>query len=207
MKLTAEISLYPLNEEYVPIIRAFIDALHEHGDLDIVTNAMSTQVSGDYDRVFAILRQELKSSYRQHFADVFRDDAPYVRFQLGDERENPTVLTVRDWHPTKGNVIWKQGQLADNTLAINGFWAVNVTNPGRYAIRLARFPDDSPASMGATKAVLRIGDQKLEQQLSEDDRSVTFEMELPAGPAILQSWLSNDDGVVRGAYFVSAEKL
>ena len=63
MRLTAEISLYPLNEEYIPIIRAFIDALHEHGDLDVVTNAMSTQVSGDYDRVFAILRQELKSSY------------------------------------------------------------------------------------------------------------------------------------------------
>jgi hypothetical protein len=31
-------------------------------------------------------------------------------------------------------------------------------------------------------------------------------MELPAGPAILQSWLSNDDGVVRGAYFVEVEK-
>ena len=63
MKLTAEISLYPLNEDYIPIIRAFIDALNEHGDLDVVTNAMSTQISGDYDRVFAILRQELKTSY------------------------------------------------------------------------------------------------------------------------------------------------
>lgn len=63
MKLTAEISLYPLKEDYVPAIRAFIDAVHEHGDLDVVTNAMSTQISGDYDRVFAILRQELKSSY------------------------------------------------------------------------------------------------------------------------------------------------
>ena len=151
--------------------------------------------------------QKLKSSYRRHFADVFRDDAPYVRFQLGDQRENPTLLTVRDWHPTKGNVIWKQEQLSDDKLAINGFWAVNVTQPGRYTIRLTRFPDDAPASMGATHAVLRLGDQKLEKQLREDDRSVTFEMQLPAGPAILQSWLSDTDGVVRGAYFVSAEKL
>jgi uncharacterized protein YqgV (UPF0045/DUF77 family) len=63
VKLTAEISLYPLKEDYVPVIRAFIHAVHEHGDLDVVTNAMSTQISGDYDRVFAILRQELKSSY------------------------------------------------------------------------------------------------------------------------------------------------
>lgn len=150
--------------------------------------------------------QELMLSYRQHFADVFRDHAPYVRFQLGDDRENPTLLTVRDWHPTEGNVIWKQGQLADNSLATNGFWAVNVTQPGSYAIRLTRFPDDSPASMGATTAVLHVGDQKLEKQLSELDRSITFEMQLPAGPAILQSWLSGDDGVVRGAYFVNVEK-
>jgi uncharacterized sulfatase len=107
--------------------------------------------------------QKLKSSYSQHFADVFRDDAPYVRFQLGDHHENPALLTVRDWHPSQGNVIWKQEQLADETRVINGFWAVNITRSGRYAIRLARFPDDSPAPMGATKAVLRIGDQKHEK--------------------------------------------
>ncbi|GAA5505286.1 arylsulfatase [Novipirellula caenicola] len=150
--------------------------------------------------------QELKSSYRQHYADVFRDDAPYVRFQLGDSRENPTLLTVRDWHPTEGDVIWRQEQLADDTLSINGFWAVDVTQSGRYAIRLARFPDDSPASMEATKAVLRVGDQKLEKQIRKRDMSVTFELELPAGPAILQSWLSDDEGVVRGAYFVSVKR-
>ncbi|WP_372722365.1 arylsulfatase [Novipirellula sp.] len=151
--------------------------------------------------------QELKSSYRQHFADVFRHDAPYVRFQLGDSRENPTLLTVRDWHPTEGDVIWRQEQLADDTRAINGFWTVEVTQPGRYAIRLARFPDDSPASMEATKAVLRLGDQKLEKQISKRDMSVTFELELSAGPAILQSWLSDDEGVVRGAYFVSVKRI
>ncbi|MBT4522880.1 MAG: hypothetical protein HOC23_23010 [Halieaceae bacterium] len=65
MKLTAEISLYPLKEEYIPIIRDFINALHEHGDMKIVTNAMSTQICGDYERVFALIRQELKASYQR----------------------------------------------------------------------------------------------------------------------------------------------
>ena len=65
MKLTAELSLYPLREEYIPVIHDFIDALHEHGDIKIVTNAMSTQICGDYDRVFALVRQELKASYQR----------------------------------------------------------------------------------------------------------------------------------------------
>lgn len=65
MKLTAEMSLYPLQEEYIPVIQGFIDRLHEHGDLTIVTNAMSTQICGDFDRVFAIVRQELKANFEQ----------------------------------------------------------------------------------------------------------------------------------------------
>jgi len=65
MKLTAELSLYPLAEDYIPVIRTFIEKAREHGDLDIVTNAMSTQICGDYDRVFALVRQELKSSYKE----------------------------------------------------------------------------------------------------------------------------------------------
>jgi uncharacterized protein YqgV (UPF0045/DUF77 family) len=70
MKLTAEISLYPLHQEYIPVIREFIDALHQHGDLRIVTNAMSTQVCGDFDHLFAVLRQELKASFDKHGKQV-----------------------------------------------------------------------------------------------------------------------------------------
>lgn len=70
MQLTAELSLYPLQEDYVPVIAAFIEAVREHGDIKIVTNAMSTQISGDYDRVFALVRQELKASYKRHGKQV-----------------------------------------------------------------------------------------------------------------------------------------
>ena len=62
MKLTAELSLYPLAEDYIPVIRTFIEKAREHGDIDIVTNAMSTQICGDYDRVFALVRQELRAA-------------------------------------------------------------------------------------------------------------------------------------------------
>ena len=70
MKVTAELSLYPFNADYIPVIKAFIHAVREHGDLDIETNATSTRISGDYDRVFALVRQELKASYRAHGKQV-----------------------------------------------------------------------------------------------------------------------------------------
>ena len=65
MKLTVEMSLYPLQDDYIPVIKAFIEAAREHPGLEIVTNAMSTQVSGDYDTVFGLVREGLASSYRQ----------------------------------------------------------------------------------------------------------------------------------------------
>ena len=70
MKLTAELSLYPLADDYIPVIRTFIEKAREHGDMDIVTNAMSTQICGDYDRVFALVRQELKRSYKAYGRQV-----------------------------------------------------------------------------------------------------------------------------------------
>lgn len=79
MKLTIEISLYPLQNEYRPIIRDFINQLNLHSDIKIVTNAMSTQVTGDYDTVMAILQKTMKQCYSTHGKAVF-----IVKF-IGDE--------------------------------------------------------------------------------------------------------------------------
>ncbi|MCB1702939.1 MAG: thiamine-binding protein [Pseudomonadales bacterium] len=65
MKLTAELSLYPVQDDYIPVIQSFIDSVREHDDLQVVTNAMSTQICGDYDRVFAVVSAALASSTRQ----------------------------------------------------------------------------------------------------------------------------------------------
>ena len=65
MKLTAELSLYPVQENYLQVIQAFIDKVRAHNDLQVVTNAMSTQVCGDYARVFAVVSETLAQSTRQ----------------------------------------------------------------------------------------------------------------------------------------------
>jgi uncharacterized protein YqgV (UPF0045/DUF77 family) len=62
MHVAVEMSLYPLTGEYIPPILAFIDRLRSHPGLAVVTNSMSTQVSGEFDRVFDALREEIRPS-------------------------------------------------------------------------------------------------------------------------------------------------
>ncbi len=47
MRTAVDISLYPLDADYVPPIKDFIERLNRHEGLHVVTNAMSTQVAGD----------------------------------------------------------------------------------------------------------------------------------------------------------------
>ena len=47
MKLTAELSVYPLREDYKVAVLGFIDELLKVEQVVAVTNSMSTQVSGE----------------------------------------------------------------------------------------------------------------------------------------------------------------
>jgi uncharacterized protein YqgV (UPF0045/DUF77 family) len=71
VRIAVDISLYPLDADYVPPIKDFIERLHRHEGLRIETNAMSTQVSGEHERVFAALDQETRTSFSGGGRSVF----------------------------------------------------------------------------------------------------------------------------------------
>ncbi len=79
MKLTAEMSLYPLAEAYISVINSFIARARTHRDMEIVTNAMSTQVCGEYNAVFELVRDTLAHSYEAHGKQVL-----VCKFIVGD---------------------------------------------------------------------------------------------------------------------------
>jgi uncharacterized protein YqgV (UPF0045/DUF77 family) len=62
MRAAIEISLYPLTDPYRPAIRAFIDRLNSYTELRVRTNALSTQVWGELDRMMAVLAEEMSHS-------------------------------------------------------------------------------------------------------------------------------------------------
>ena len=71
MRTAIEISLYPLDADFIPPIKAFIDRLNTYPELDVVTNAMSTQVAGEHARVFEILAIETEKTFAAVGRKVF----------------------------------------------------------------------------------------------------------------------------------------
>jgi uncharacterized protein YqgV (UPF0045/DUF77 family) len=71
MRTAVEISLYPLDADYVPPIKDFIERLNRHPGLDVRTNAMSTQIAGEHDAVFAALAQETATTFAADRRAVF----------------------------------------------------------------------------------------------------------------------------------------
>src|ERR1700736_6272710 len=62
MDIGVEISLYPLQRDFVPAIREFLGRLNADARLRVVTNSMSTQVFGTYEDVMEALRRELRTT-------------------------------------------------------------------------------------------------------------------------------------------------
>ncbi len=71
MQARADISLYPLADDYIPPIRDVIARLNAHDGLTVVTNDMSTQVTGDYDVLMGVLQQEMRTSFEREGKCIF----------------------------------------------------------------------------------------------------------------------------------------
>lgn len=63
MRITAELSLYPLNDRYLSAIEAFIAELQARPELEIVVNQMSTQLRGELSVVFRALEEATRASF------------------------------------------------------------------------------------------------------------------------------------------------
>ena len=61
MEISVDISLYPLQEEYVTPILAFIATLEATEGIVVERNSLSTQVFGDYHVIMDMLEREIYS--------------------------------------------------------------------------------------------------------------------------------------------------
>ena len=71
MKVAVDISLYPLDRDFIPPISDVIDRLNSHDKLEVWTNAMSTQVVGEFEDVMDALRAEIGTTFEQLPKAVF----------------------------------------------------------------------------------------------------------------------------------------
>jgi uncharacterized protein YqgV (UPF0045/DUF77 family) len=71
MRIAVEISLYPLDADYIPPIKDFIERVRADTELTVVTNAMSTQIVGEHKRVFEALSRETEKTFAEGGRRVF----------------------------------------------------------------------------------------------------------------------------------------
>lgn len=84
MQISVDLSLYPLRDDYIPVIIDFIHRVQAHEGVDVLRNQMTTQLFGEYGRVMAVLTEELRHSFETHGKAVI-----VARIVNGDVRANP----------------------------------------------------------------------------------------------------------------------
>jgi uncharacterized protein YqgV (UPF0045/DUF77 family) len=64
MRITVEMSLYPLQGSPIEKILAFIETIQGDARLEVVVNQMSTQLRGELDAVMEVLHAALERSFK-----------------------------------------------------------------------------------------------------------------------------------------------
>lgn len=173
------------------------------------------------------LVQTLKNAYEQWWSDFQEDAAQDNLIIIGNPAENPSLLTSHDYH-AENRSPWHQRHVREGILE-NGHWKLEASSSGTYSLQLFRWPppvnlkmaDDvaegSPVDGGqpykpgrgfeAVGAKIKIQNQTHQVTALQNDQYFQFEVELEAGPADLQSWITLANEQEVGAYYVTIEKL
>lgn len=90
MRITAELSLYPLQDDPIPIILEFIGRIDKDGRVEVVVNQMSTQLRGELDDVMRCVHDALRQSFASGGAQVLvakflNSDLPIASAPVLDE--------------------------------------------------------------------------------------------------------------------------
>ena len=70
MKLSVDISMYPLDKNFGEHILNFIKRIKSYPNISSKTNSMSTQIFGEYDVVMSVLQKEMKPIFADEIKTV-----------------------------------------------------------------------------------------------------------------------------------------
>jgi len=172
---------------------------------------------------------EFKEAYNDWWQELLPGYEDLPRIYVGHEKEDPVKLYCHDWH-TDGVSPWHQRHIRTGYMD-NGYWALQVEEPGKYSVKLRRWPEETQLALAAkapvrpakegttvseskpskslsiTKARLKVQDVDQEIHVDSAQEYAEFMIELTKGEANLQTWFTLEDEETLGAYFVSVEKI
>ena len=167
--------------------------------------------------------QAMRAHYEAWWGEVGENLGHYFPIAIGSTAENPTRLSSCDW----------MGVYCDNPSGVrgcvldSGVWQLAVDQAGKYEIALRRWPEEAGLAISAAapvmegvdgtlmpgkalpvaRAWMQLGDVEREMDVRPDDLFASFTVDLPRGPATLQSWWLDDNGNrLAGAYYVTVAR-
>ena len=145
--------------------------------------------------------KSLTKAYESWWSSLAKARSSTIRISIGHPAETRAALHSHDWHaPTQNMSPWHQNHVTRGQKTSSP-WEVHVERAGRYRIELRRWADHLNLPLGAVHARIRVGAIEAEQALDPQEPHASFELNLPKGPASLQSWLQTSEGEVHGAYY------
>lgn len=168
--------------------------------------------------------QKMRNHLNQWWDGVKDDVAEVQRVIIGNEKENPALLTACEWL----DVFVDQQKQVRRGVKKNGVWYVVVDQPGEYQFELRRWPRESGTALQdglpqkrVTDGVLgkgvqlpihsakiKIGESVLSKMLNDSDEKVTFTMHLDKGDTSIQTWFfDKNEKEICGAYYLYAKRI
>ena len=171
--------------------------------------------------------EQLKAEYEQWWKRVSKDSAKINPIPVGFNDEAVT-LTCHDIHADDGkSPAWNQNHVRLNQNP-NGFWIIDVVEPGDYTIEMRRYPVESGLDFSdiapegdhidggkpypdgipidVERAVLTLGEHEIEQQIQEGAESAVFRIGLETGEQKIRATLIDGMNIEVGAYYVYIKK-
>ncbi len=175
--------------------------------------------------------KRLTQQYEAWWKDVSKGSENYAPFVLDMSKQDEYRLSAQNWH---GDYIPYNQHHVRAGVRANGYWVVDVVQPGSYEIELRRWPIEVDAPMDAAvdlgpfspdkhdvgrslitadtkvlrfvKARLRVGGYDQTLSMDPQQTHVALNVYLDKGEQKIQSWLETETGETWGAYYVYVRK-
>jgi arylsulfatase len=180
----------------------------------------TTNVITAYPDVVARMR----AHYETWWARVAPTVNTFSRLTIGSDAANPVLLATPEWR----NIALDQQQQVRTAPAKSGVWTLQVERTDEYRVDLRRWPVEADTEITAglppysavdgtyvagkalpiARARLKVGSFDRTVPVSATDKLISFTVNLPAGPANLQTWFLDANGkLLTGAYYVEVTRL
>ncbi|MBT3374086.1 MAG: arylsulfatase [Lentisphaerae bacterium] len=169
--------------------------------------------------------ERLMAEYEGWWASISERFGDISPIYIGGE-QNPVKITCHAWHGKEG--LYNQWHVRPG-LVDNGYWPLEVVTADEYELRLSRWPEeaDTPIrsaipprsgvpfvddfvpgeALSIVEARISVGGTVQCCPVHETDAAVSFRVQLPVGRTRLETVFTDEEGVVRGAYYVYVSRI